>query len=147
MLRVSVIGALFTMAAAGTAAAAMPTTVSSLGLNGSYTCTAGSKTFTTTWSPVLGGTWLRADNGRVENSVTLDKSAHVWRVTSIDAHGGTMIWQAPATSADRAVLQEVYPRHGSTTTFQHVSPVKYTLTYDETANGKAMHSVTTCTKT
>lgn len=148
MFRASVIGALFAVAAVTAAPAATPGNVGSLGLSGTYTCTGGGAPapYKTTWSPILGGSWLRDEDADSENLVTLDKAKHVWRVTSIDNDNGTIVWEAPATSAKHAAFHEVFPGHARSTTYDSVSPAKYTLTFVFPAHGKVMHSVATCTK-
>jgi hypothetical protein len=155
-LTVSAVGALLLAGAMLTAQAAKPAAspLVQAQLSGHWICvqTGGAGgTFNEDWSPVFGGTWLRATDSvkgltTAEHTLTFSKATSTWIVLDAFPTGAYDVLHGTGTGATTIAMHAVYPKLALAVTYTRLSPTKYTVDVNGNIQGKKLLTRSVCTK-
>ena len=140
-----------------TASVAVPTAATSMRdfgyLNGSWNCIAGKQKYTESWSPALGGAFMRATDrtpgkSDAEHTVSLAKDGRTMTVVDLYGDDGSSdVVRGNATST-HATLNAVYPAQLKLSViFNRITPSKYVVDVSGlNPKGKPFRQHNVCTK-
>jgi hypothetical protein len=125
-------------------------------LVGNWTCTYEVKgspnaTYSARYAYDLAGNWLRETDswnggGGDFGFFTYDPKTREWTVTVVDSGRGTTVFRSHDDGTDTRSWRSVYPDASMSETFSKVSPMEYTISFTQSANGKTNASFDRCTK-
>ena len=107
--------------------------------------------FNEDWTPVFGGTWLRATDSvkgvtTAEHTLTYSKATSTWIVLDAFPTGAYDILHGTGTGATRISMHAVYPKLALAVTYTRLSPTKYTVDVNGNIQGKKLVTRSVCTK-
>ena len=108
-------------------------------------------TFNEDWTPVFGGTWLRATDSAkgvttAEHTLTYSKTTSTWIVLDAFPSGAYDVLHGTGTGASRIAMHAVYPKLALAVTYTRLSPTKYTVDVNGNIQGKKLITRSVCTK-
>ncbi len=84
--------------------------------------------------------------GGDEELVAYDAKHRGWTAVVFDDHGNTTVMRAPGSDSNHIAYKSFYPDTSIATTFDRVSPTKYTLHGTYRTGGKTITNVDTCVR-
>ncbi|HET9393236.1 MAG TPA: hypothetical protein VFO29_06945 [Candidatus Rubrimentiphilum sp.] len=110
-----------------------------------------SGTFNEDWTPVFGGSWLRATDSvkgvtTAEHTLTYSKAISTWIVLDAFPTGAYDILHGTGTGATRIAFHAVYPKLALAVTYARLSPAKYTVDVNGNIQGKKLATHSVCAK-
>jgi len=155
-LTVPALGALLLAGAVLTAQAAKPAAspLVQAQLKGHWVCvlTGGTGgTFSEDWSPVFGGTWLRATDSAkgvttAEHTLTFSKVDSTWVVVDEFPNGKYDVLHGTGSGATKIAMHAVYPKLALAVTYTRLLPTKYAVDVNGNIQGKKLITRSVCTK-
>jgi len=108
-------------------------------------------TFSEDWTPVLGGTWLRATDSAKgvttgEHTLTFSKATSTWIVLDASPTGAYDVLHGTGTGATRIAFHAVYPKLALAVTYTRLSPTKYTVDVNGNIQGKKLVTRSVCSR-
>jgi hypothetical protein len=150
-------GIAFAVFASGTGIGRAATAASplvALQLRGHWVCAqtgSSTGTFDQDWTPVIGGTWIRATDstkGQVtaEHTVTFSKADSTWVVLDEFLPGSYDVLHGTESGSTHIAFHAVYPKLALAVVYNRLTPLKYTLDATGNLQGKKIMTHSVCVK-
>lgn len=108
-------------------------------------------TYNEDWTPVFGGTWLRATDSvkgvtTAEHTLTFSKVDSTWIVLDAFPTGAYDVLHGTGSGASRIAFHAVYPKLALAVTYARLTPARYTVDVNGNIQGKKVLTHSSCTK-
>jgi hypothetical protein len=108
-------------------------------------------TYNEDWTPVFGGTWLRATDSvkgvtTAEHTLTFSKADSTWIVLDAFPTEAYDILHGTGSGASRIALHAVYPKLALAVVYARLTPTHYTVDVNGNIQGKRILTHSACTR-